>query len=57
MTRRTLHTAAELYQLAQAQTLIDLYESGTLTDEELAKHHDQNGKIIPTTAAFEKIMS
>jgi len=58
MTRTpTRYTAADIYRLAQAQTLIDLYESGTLTDAELAKHHDKDGKIIPTFAAFEKIMS
>jgi hypothetical protein len=55
MTKAT-ERQAKLYQLAQAQTLIDLYGNGTPTEKELAKHRTSDGKIIPTHAALEKIM-
>jgi hypothetical protein len=57
MTKRkeTKRTAAELYRLAQAQTLIDIYANGEPTEAELAKHYTSEGKIIPTVEAYAKI--
>lgn len=55
MTKNQKRTPAELYRLAQAQTLIDLHANGEPTKEELAKHYTKDGKIIPTVEAYEKI--
>jgi hypothetical protein len=51
-TTHEVRAAAEKYQLAQAQTLVDIYNStkgnDAAFDRELAKHIDANGKIKPT---------
>jgi hypothetical protein len=54
MTKAT-EREAELYRLAQAQTLIDLCANGTPTAKEWAKHHTKDGNVIPTAEAYEKV--